>query len=186
MKPLPVLWLLLNMLAIVCILAMAVCLCDGHFIMAAVAFALAFCIYMLPWSSIDGCIYSMFRKAMGSSGIRGEEMANAMKMLREFNEAALSARDNSFRCGQGDVTILGKPVYVYLQQIIEALRSDDLLIERAVRDAICGYQESYPQAPNDECERELVERAEKANKWLVDHGFEPEKFTWSKEETPCL
>ena len=69
---------------------------------------------------------------------------------------------------------------------LKKLHSCDEMLERLVRDAIISYQEMYPRAPNDDCERELIERAEKANKWLVDHGFEPEKFTWRKEEAPCL
>ena len=59
-------------------------------------------------------------------------------------------------------------------------------IERIVRDAIIDYNEMYPSAPNDEAERDLRERAARANAWLKQHGFEEEPFHWSKEETPCL
>lgn len=44
---------------------------------------------------------------------------------------------------------------------------------------------SHP-APNDDAERELVERAKRGNAWLVAHGYEPEKTIWDKEESPCL
>lgn len=59
-------------------------------------------------------------------------------------------------------------------------------IERIIRDAIIDYQGMYASAPNDEAERELVERATTANNWLVSHGFAPEKTIWDKEESPCL
>ena len=59
-------------------------------------------------------------------------------------------------------------------------------IERIVRDAIIDYNEMYPSAPNDEAERDLRERAARANAWLKQHGFEEEPFHWSEEETPCL
>ena len=59
-------------------------------------------------------------------------------------------------------------------------------IERIVRDAIIDYNGMYPSAPNDEAERDLRERAARANAWLKQHGFEEEPFHWSKEETPCL
>ena len=59
-------------------------------------------------------------------------------------------------------------------------------IERLMRDAIINYQEMYAYAPNDDAERELVERAERGNAWLVAHGYEPEKTIWDKEESPCL
>lgn len=77
-----------------------------------------------------------------------------------------------------------------LGSMSEALRElcekDALGIERIVRDAIVGYVESYPRAPNDDTERELRERAEKANAWLEAHGFAKEPLDWSKEELPCL
>ena len=66
-----------------------------------------------------------------------------------------------------------------------ALR-DAASIERLVRDAIIDYQEMFAHAPNDDAERELVERAERGNAWLVAHGYEPEKTIWDKEESPCL
>lgn len=67
-----------------------------------------------------------------------------------------------------------------------ASESDAKGIERIVRDAIIGYQDMFPRAPNDDTERELMERTTTANNWLVAHGFEPEKVVWSKEEPPCL
>ena len=59
-------------------------------------------------------------------------------------------------------------------------------IERIVRDAIIDYQEMYVHAPNDDAERELVERAKLGNDWLVAHGYEPEPVNFGKEEIPCL
>jgi hypothetical protein len=55
------------------------------------------------------------------------------------------------------------------------------MIEDVVRDAIIGYQDLYANAPNDDTERELKERAIVANEWLVSHGFEAEKTIWDKE-----
>ena len=70
---------------------------------------------------------------------------------------------------------------------IEAARSCEAeKIERIVRDAVVDYNGMYTCAPNDEAEREVVERAETANEWLKAHGMEPEPFYYSKEETPCL
>ena len=67
-----------------------------------------------------------------------------------------------------------------------AHRREAQSIERIVRDAIIDYNGMYPSAPNDEAERDLRERAARANAWLKQHGFEEEPFHWSKEETPCL
>ena len=58
-------------------------------------------------------------------------------------------------------------------------------IERIVRDAIIDYQEMYPNAPNNEAERDLIDRANRGNAWLVSHGYEPEKTFWDKEEVSC-
>ena len=110
-------------------------------------------------------------------------MTKAMKMLEDFRKCA-SYRDEF--PGNNMPTIFGLPMDVYIGDVIGLLKEENAAIERIVRDAICSYQESFPSAPNDDCEREIIERAEKANKWLVDHGFEPEKFTWSKDEPPCL
>lgn len=49
-------------------------------------------------------------------------------------------------------------------------------IERVIRDAVIDYNESFASAPNDDCERELRERAKAANDWLVAHGYKPEPF----------
>ena len=110
-------------------------------------------------------------------------MTRAMKMLEDFRKCASYRDENPGNCMP---TIFGLPMDVYIGDVIGLLKEENASIERIVRDAICSYQESFPSAPNDDCERELIERAEKANKWLVDHGFDPEKFTWSKEEAPCL
>lgn len=52
-------------------------------------------------------------------------------------------------------------------------------IERLIRDAIVSYRMSYDGAPNEECKRELRERAEKGNRWLARHGFAEESFEFS-------
>ena len=59
-------------------------------------------------------------------------------------------------------------------------------IERIVRDSVVDYNEMYCNAPNDDAEREIAERAKTANEWLNAHGMETEPFYYSKEETPCL
>lgn len=78
----------------------------------------------------------------------------------------------------------------YLESIADRLEAaykrEAQSIERIVRDAIIDYNEMYQSAPNDEAERDLRERAARANAWLKQHGFEEEPFHWSKEETPCL
>ena len=88
-------------------------------------------------------------------------------------------------CGE-----LYQPTTIYIRQLlnrIEAARKrESESIERIVRDAIIDYQDFYPHAPNDEAERDLIDRAKRGNSWLVAHGYEPEKIKWSKEETPCL
>ena len=112
-------------------------------------------------------------------------MTKSMQMLERLKDAAKFSIEK--RAGAtGCLVAFGGDLIGGLQEIIDGIKESDASIERSVRDAICSYEESYPSAPNDDCERELRERAEIANKWLVDHGFEPEKFTWSKEEPPCL
>lgn len=69
----------------------------------------------------------------------------------------------------------------YRDRIEAAAKREADSIERLVRDAIIDYQEMYSHAPNDDAERELVERAERGNAWLMAHGYEPEKTTWDKE-----
>ena len=63
-------------------------------------------------------------------------------------------------------------------RIIEA----DSKIERVIRDAVVDYNEMFPSAPNDGCERELRERAGRANAWLTAHGFAPEPFRYDAEQ----
>ena len=67
-----------------------------------------------------------------------------------------------------------------------AWKRDAEKIERIVRDSVVDYNEMYCNAPNDDAERDIVERAETANEWLNAHGMETEPFYYSKEETPCL
>lgn len=83
-------------------------------------------------------------------------------------------------------TVLGEPLELYVQRIIDRIKDGSKSIERAVRDAIIGYEDDFVTAPNDECEREIIERAKIANRWLDDHGFEKEDLKWSKEPSPCL
>ena len=55
-------------------------------------------------------------------------------------------------------------------------------IERVIRDAIVDYNEMFPNCPNDDCERDLRERARIANEWLKSHGYEEEKFYFAEEK----
>ena len=110
-------------------------------------------------------------------------MTKAMKMLEDFRKCA-SYRDEY--PGNNMPTVFGLPMDVYIGDVIGLLKEESAQIERVVRDAIIDYQEMFTNAPNDEAEREVVERAKKGNKWLVDHGFEPEDLYWTKEEAPCL
>lgn len=110
-------------------------------------------------------------------------MTKAMKMLEDFRRCA-SYRDEY--PGNNMPTIFGLPIDVYIGDVIGLLKEENASIERIVRDAIIDYQEMYGHAPNDEAERDIMNRAENANKWLVDHDFEIEPLLWSKEEVPCL
>lgn len=74
----------------------------------------------------------------------------------------------------------------YADLIQEAIKDEAAALERIVRDAVIDYSEQYVNAPNDDVERELKERAAKANAWLAAHGFKEEHVVWSKEEAPCL
>ncbi len=63
-----------------------------------------------------------------------------------------------------------------------AAKREAASIERLIRDAIVDYQEMYPHSPNDDAERELIDRAKRGNAWLVAYGYEPEALRWSKKE----
>ena len=110
-------------------------------------------------------------------------MTKAMKMLEDFRKCA-SYRDEY--PGNNMPTVFGLPMDVYIGDVIGLLKEENASIERIVRDAIIDYQEMFTNAPNDEAEREVVERAEKANNWLLEHDFEIEPLSWTKEEAPCL
>ena len=88
------------------------------------------------------------------------------------------------------IEIEGLKVCDYLDELANridaAAKREAESIERIIRDAIIDYQEMYPHAPNDEAERDLIDRANRGNAWLVSHGYEPEKTIWDKEEAPCL
>ena len=60
---------------------------------------------------------------------------------------------------------------------------EDAKIEQIIRDAIQSYNEMFQAAPNDDCERELRERAGLANAWLTAHGFSPEPFHYDSEQS---
>lgn len=62
----------------------------------------------------------------------------------------------------------------------------DKPMERIVRDAILSYEQLYKEAPNDDVEQEIFERCAIAQGWLVAHGFERQKVSFDKEESPNL
>lgn len=105
-----------------------------------------------------------------------------MVMDRPFHESMTTDEQLDW-CSDFDILF-----YEYVRLSIEHsdLMNREKSIERVVRDAIVGYMEDYPNAPNDDCEMELVDRAEFANEWLESHGLEKEDLKWSKEEPPCL
>ena len=111
------------------------------------------------------------------------EIVAELRSLEKCAEHSIHPRDDL-------PTVFGKPIMVYFADLanrIEATAKRDAdSIERLVRDAIIDYQEMFAHAPNDDAERELVERAKRGNAWLVAHGYEPEKTIWDKEEPPCL
>jgi len=59
-------------------------------------------------------------------------------------------------------------------------------MERIVRDAILSYEQLYKDAPNDDAERETIERCAIANGWLVSHSFARQAVSFDKEESPNL
>ena len=81
---------------------------------------------------------------------------------------------------------LGGIYHVLANEIEAAWKHEAEKIERIVRDAVVDYNGLYTCAPNDDAEREVVERAEIANAFLTAHGMAPEPFHYSKEESPCL
>lgn len=92
----------------------------------------------------------------------------------------------SITSGMRSFKKINKEYKDYTDRLDAAHKREAQSIERIVRDAIIDYNGMYPSAPNDEAERNLRERAARANAWLKQHGFEEEPFHWSKEETPCL
>ena len=75
---------------------------------------------------------------------------------------------------------------LYAGRLEIARKREASALQRIVRDAIIDYSEQYVNAPNDDVERELKERAAIANNWLKQNGFEEEPTNWTKEESPCL
>ena len=113
-------------------------------------------------------------------GTRGE--IYEIVMGKPFNESMTTDEQLDW-CLDFDI-LFTKYVRLFVEH--SDLMNGEKSIERVVRDAIVGYMEDYPNAPNDECERELVDRAKFANEWLEAHGLEKEDLKWSKEEPPCL
>lgn len=105
-------------------------------------------------------------------------LEQANKRERDYF-AQLNTGNNSFYCTNTDCKLR--------QTVAELAKNPEAdSMERIVRDAILSYQDLFAKAPNDDVERELQARAEFANAWLNSHGFESEKLSWSKEESPCL
>ncbi len=100
-----------------------------------------------------------------------ESMADIASEMREgFNQSSWWGIDREWAHDLAD-------------RIEAAYKCECDAIERTVRDAIVAYDFDYPFAPNEDCERELVERAKTANGWLVAHGYEAEELTHMKGET---
>ena len=78
------------------------------------------------------------------------------------------------------VTMSWHDFRVLLDRIEKAAKRESNSIERLVRDAIIDYQEMFAHAPNDDAERDLIDRAERGTAWLVAHGYEPEQLSWRK------
>lgn len=111
--------------------------------------------------------------------VENEKIADIVEEMRgnEFDDPHLNAD------GIIGARVLAKG---WADRIEAACKREAESIERIVRDAIIDYQEMYQHAPNDDAERELIDRANRGNAWLVSHGYEQEKTIWDKEETPCL
>ncbi len=98
-------------------------------------------------------------------------------------DIAAEMRDLANTAPCGIIAIQGR---VIADRIEAAAKYEAQAMERIVRDAIIDYSELFSNAPGDDAERELKERAARANAWLASHGFAEEKVVWSKEEPPCL
>ena len=59
-------------------------------------------------------------------------------------------------------------------------------MERRVSDAILSYEQLYKEAHNDDADLEIRKRCEIAQGGLVAHGFERQKVSFDKEESPNL
>lgn len=81
-------------------------------------------------------------------------------------------------CSLGELD--GKDLLALVDRFVAAHKREAESIERIVRDAVIDYNGIFPSAPNDDCERELMERAATANAWLKRHGFEEEPFHFNK------
>ena len=108
------------------------------------------------------------------------ERAEKQEMLAEIVAVMRRGFDQSWH------DINREWAYGLADRIEAAWKREANSIERLVRDAIIDYQEMFAHAPNDDAERDLIDRAERGNAWLVANGYEPEQLSWSKEESPCL
>ena len=59
-------------------------------------------------------------------------------------------------------------------------------IVQIIQDAIIGYADSFPHAPNDEARDILRRRVKVANDWLDAHGFLRIDVVLDEEDPPCL
>ena len=114
-----------------------------------------------------------------------------MEIAAEVRDLSGRVKDNLDVGMQGLLpTVYGKPFDVYLAELADrieaAAKREAESIERIIRDAVVDYNGMYCDAPNDDAEREVVERAKTANSYLTSHGMTPEPFYHSKEESSCL
>ena len=111
------------------------------------------------------------------------EAENRQMSLREIIEDLRKFAFVHETCGNGRMA-------AFLQQtatnIEAAVLVDTGKIRQAVKDAIVGYQELYPAAPDEECGNALKERAKVANDWLESHGWPREPETWRKEKVSFI
>lgn len=77
-------------------------------------------------------------------------------------------------------------VLSWAKRIEEVAKREAAGIVQIVMDAIVGYENSYPHAPNDEAKEILRRRVKVANDWLDDHGFLRIHVVLDEEDQPCL
>ena len=99
----------------------------------------------------------------------------------EFSADARAAAPEGTEVPNPDWIKEEETVAAMLRQGADLLEAD-APIERVIRDAVVNYNEMFPYAKNDDCERELRKRAGLANAWLTAHGFAPEPFHYDAEQ----